>query len=219
MIAISLKDISFRYTKDSDYLFKNINIDINKGDCVLISGPSGCGKSTLCHIIANIIPNEIEGILDGDILLYDKSIKEYSLKELVETVGIVFQDTNCQLFGQIVEDDLSFGPENLNVSKEEIFNRITNIVKLTNLEKHLYTSPNELSGGQQQLVALASILTIDPKIIIFDESLSQLDLKSKNIIKDLIKELLLLDKTIIIIDHNNDCVDIANAIINIEDYR
>ena len=214
MNAIEIRDLGFGY--DENTLLKNINLDIPTGQCIALTGKSGCGKSTLCYIMSGIIPRNIEGDLSGEVKIFGKKIEDLSLGELVKNVGIVFQNPDSQLFSPIVEDEIAFGPENMNIPRDEIKKRIDDALALTHIEKLKISNPSNLSGGQKQLVALSAVLALKPKILIFDESMSQLDDIATERIKNVIGELKAKGYTIVIVEHDADNLDIADMIFKIE---
>lgn len=215
MNAVEIKNLSFKYRNSSEKILNNINLIVNDGESIAILGQSGSGKSTLCNCICGLIPNVYSGEFSGDVFLYGKNIKNLDMAQIVTKVGIIFQNPSTQLFSPTIEDELAFGPENLCVEREEIGNRMDNILKIINMEKYRYDNPNNLSGGQQQLIAIASVLMLDPQILICDEIMSWVDEDGKEIIKNLLFKLKEEGKTIIIVDHDLENVKIADRIIYI----
>ena len=162
------------------------------------------------------------GIIDGSIIIEGENIKNLNLPNLAQKVGMVFQDVDNQLFLPTVEAEIAFAPENLCLPYEEIEKRVEKVIDMLGIESLRYKNPSQLSGGQKHLVALASILSLDPEIIILDEVLSELDRKNKKLIISVIKSLNKAGKTIIIIDHSIKNLMVANSILlmkngNIED--
>ncbi len=215
MNAVEVKNLSFKYNNSEGYVLKDVNFSVRKGETVAIIGQSGCGKSTLCNLICGLIPRLYKGELSGEVLIFGENINRLSISETVSKIGIIFQNPSTQLFSPTIEDELAFGPENLCVDKEEICNRIDKILKTMNMEKYRYDNPNNLSGGQQQLVAIASVLMLAPSILICDEIMSWIDDEGKEIIKDVLLKLKEEGKTIIMVDHDYDNIKIADRIFNL----
>lgn len=215
MKAVEIKNLSFKYKNTEKNILNNINLSINEGEAVLVTGQSGSGKSTLCYCICGLIPDLYSGDLEGEVLIYGKNTNEITITEKVTNIGIIFQNPATQLFSPTIEDELAFGPENLCVDREEIGKRIDYILKLLNMESYRFENPNNLSGGQQQLVAIASVLMLNPKIIICDEIMSWVDEEGKDIIKKLMLQLKNEGKTLIMVDHGENIV-IADRIIQIK---
>lgn len=213
--AVEVKNLYFKYNKSEEYILKDINFSVKSGETVAIKGQSGCGKSTLCSIICGLIPRLYKGQLSGEVLIYGENIKNLSIAETVTKIGIIFQNPSTQLFSPTIEDELAFGPENLCVDREEIGYRIQKILKIINMEKYRYLNPNNLSGGEQQLIAIASTLMLNPSIIICDEIMSWIDEEGKVIIKNLLLKLKEEGTTIIMVDHDIENIKIADRIINL----
>ncbi|MFA9422925.1 MAG: ABC transporter ATP-binding protein [Sedimentibacter sp.] len=215
MKAVEVKNLSFKYKNSSEKVLNNINLVVNEGESLAILGRSGSGKSTLCNCICGLIPNVYSGEFSGDVFIYGNNIKKMDMGQIVTKVGIIFQNPSTQLFSPTIEDELAFGPENLCVERKEIGRRINEILNIINMEKFRYDNPNNLSGGQQQLIAIASVLMLDPQILICDEIMSWIDDDGKEIIKNLLLKLKEQGKTIIIVDHDLDNIKIADRTIYI----
>jgi len=205
--VIYFRDVSFKYSNSEQFALKDINLNINKGEFVLITGPSGCGKSTLCRIINGLIPHFYGGTLTGEAIVLGYDVSRTPTYVLARYVGMVFQNPENQLFLSSVEKELAFGLENLSIPKPEIEKRVQEVAQLMNIETLLDKAPYELSGGQQQKVAIASVLVMYPKILVLDEPTSNLDPRSAMEIIDLIFR---LNKkfgiTVIIIEHRLELV-------------
>lgn len=149
----------------------DVNIEVKKGEFVAILGHNGSGKSTLAkHINALLYPEEGQVIVDG----LDAS-KEENLWKVRQRAGMVFQNPDNQIIGSIVEEDVGFGPENMGVPPEEIWQRVEESLKAVGMYQYRKKSPNKLSGGQKQRVAIAGVVAMHPKCIILDESTAMLD--------------------------------------------
>lgn len=149
----------------------DVTIEVNKGDFVAILGHNGSGKSTLAkHINGLLYPEEGQVIVDGL-----DAIKEENLWKIRQRAGMVFQNPDNQIIGSIVEEDVGFGPENLGVAPEEIWQRVEDSLKAVGMYQYRKKSPNKLSGGQKQRVAIAGVMAMHPKCIILDEATAMLD--------------------------------------------
>jgi energy-coupling factor transport system ATP-binding protein len=177
-------------------------LDVQEGEFIVVTGNSGGGKSTLAFLLAGFIPHLIGGDFKGEILYQGINTNSLTLGEISQLIGLVQQDPENQIITSTVLEEIAFGPENLNLSKTEINKRITESLIATNLNDLLYRSTNELSGGEKQRVALASILAMGGKIIILDEPTAFLDYESKNLLLSTLKDLNLNKRqTVIVIDH------------------
>jgi energy-coupling factor transport system ATP-binding protein len=188
-------------------------MEIERGSITAIAGLSGCGKSTLAYCLCGAIPKSLPGIVEGSILFEGKDIKEVSLPNLAQKIGIVFQEVDNQLFLPTVEAEIAFAPENLCLSYKEIEEVIVKVLDTLAIEHLRYKNPAQLSGGEKHLVAIASILSLDPDIIILDEVFSELDGENKKLMTETIQKLKAAGKTIIIIDHSIKNLMMADSIL------
>lgn len=217
--VIEINNFYFKYKKQKDYLLKDINLKVNKGEILAIVGLSGIGKSTLCYSMCGIIPHVYKGDILGEVRVKNKLISEMKIPEIASQIGIVFQDPDSQLFSPTIEDEIAFGPENLCLPRDEIGKRIEKVLDCIGMQDKRYDSPNNLSGGQKQLVALGAVLSLEPDILVFDEAMAQIDTKGKKQIKKVITELKSEDKTIIMVEHDFSNLDIADRIVLLKDGR
>lgn len=215
MKAVEVNGLSFKYKNSDENILNKVSLIVESGEAVAITGKSGSGKSTLCSCICGLIPRLYNGDITGDIFIYGRNIKDINISELVTKVGIIFQNPATQLFSPTIEDELAFGPENLCVDREEIGRRIDNILRIIKMEEYRFDNPNNLSGGQQQLVAIASVLMLNPEIIICDEIMAWIDEDGKKIINDILYKLKQEGKTLIIVDHESNNMNIIDRIIHI----
>ena len=216
MNIFKVENVSKFYGKDEAQVIalNNISFEVEEGEFIAVIGPSGSGKSTLLHTIAGLEKPTI-----GQVYFYGKSMYEMSKKELTilrrEKIGIIYQFYNLIPTLNVEENILL--PLELDKKKidKEKFNNIIKFLNIDNRRKHL---PNELSGGQQQKVAIGRALMIEPKIILADEPTGNLDSKSSSeiihLLKNANKE---YNQTIIMITHNLEIAELANRIIKIED--
>ena len=204
---ISISNLSFQYSKNTTPALRNINLEINDGDFILLSGPTGCGKTTLCRCITGLIPNFHIGIMEGQVIVDGLDTLQHPVYEIARKVGMVFQNPENQLVAMNVERELGFALENLGVSPDKIRNKIEEIINQFQLDHLRMKAPFEISGGEQQRVAIASILTLDPDIIILDEPTSNLDPAAAEKMMYFLKELNSnYKKTIILIEHRLELI-------------
>lgn len=199
---IEIKSLSFTYPGRDEATLKNVDLSIGRGEFVLLTGPTGCGKSTLLKALNGIIPHESGGTMDGDVIVKGINTKHTSMKILTQLVGLVFQSPTDQLFSTVVENEVAFGPENLGLTNEEIDKRIEFALSAVGLKGFRKRKINSLSGGQQQRVAIASVLAMQPEILVLDEPLSQLDPQGGNEILQILKSLNAEKNiTVIVVEH------------------
>lgn len=176
---ISIQDVVYEYIRrddeeqvvDVELAVDHLSFEINKGEFIAVLGHNGSGKSTLAKLInAILVPGE--GCIEVDGI---DTRKPEMVWEIRQRAGMVFQNPDNQIVHNIVEEDVGFGPENLGVPTAEIWERVNDSLKKVGMYEHRKESPNNLSGGQKQRVAIAGVLAMKPKCIIFDESTAMLD--------------------------------------------
>lgn len=217
---IELKNVSFKYELQEEKTIKNLDLYVKQGEFVGIIGKNGSGKTTLCNIIRGIIPDFVQGTITGNIIIDNKGINDIERGEMAELVGFVFQNPFSQISGikKTVFEEIAYGLENLGVPREEIRQRVTDVIKLLKIEDLQDKNPNELSGGQSQRVAIASIIVMNPKVLIFDEPTSQLDPLGTEEIFDILKLLKSQNKTIILVEHKIDLIaEYADRVVVMDD--
>ena len=175
-----------------------VDLDVKQGDFVAVLGHNGSGKSTLAkHLNAILYPTEGTVWVDGK----DTTEEKY-LWEIRQTAGMVFQNPDNQIIGQVVEEDVGFGPENMGVPTKEIWERVEESLKAVGMYQYRKHSPNKLSGGQKQRVSIAGVIAMHPKCIILDEPTAMLDPNGR---KEVIRAVRALNQaeeiTVILITH------------------
>ena len=203
-----IENVNYKYPLEEKQALKNINIEIKKGEFWAVIGKNGSGKTTFCNMLRRFVPDFYKGELTGKITLEDKELKAYSQKELVQKIGFVFQNPFTQISGvkDTVFEEIAYGLENLGLEKEEIIFKVEEILKLLEIEKLRDRNPYDLSGGQKQRVALASIIAMDPDILVIDEPTSQLDPKGTEDIFKIINLMANEGKTIILVEHKLELI-------------
>ncbi|HUT79670.1 MAG TPA: ABC transporter ATP-binding protein [Candidatus Bathyarchaeia archaeon] len=216
--AISLNRVTFKYKNSDEFALKNVSLDINEGDFLLLVGFSGSGKSTLLKTINGLIPHFYSGTFGGTISVLGEDIAETNTAQLAQKVGFVFQNPENQLSNLTVEREIAFPMENFGLPREEIRNRVEEMIELFNLEQIRNQSPFAISGGEQQLTAIAAAFVLDPKILILDEVTAHLSPKIANIILNKLAELnTKYNKTIILSEHRLDrCLKYTKKIAYLE---
>jgi energy-coupling factor transporter ATPase len=205
MAVIETKNLTYTYPGRTEPSIKDVSIKIEKGEFTLITGPSGCGKTTLCRCFNGLIPHFYQGELKGEITATGLKVVEHQISELARHVGLVFQNPENQLFALSVEKDVAFGLENLGVPREKMRKRVKWALKLTGIDDLRERAPHELSGGQQQRVAIASVLAMQPEVMVLDEPTSFLDPLGAKKIFEVIYELnRKLGVTIVLVEHRLD---------------
>ena len=198
---ITIHDGNYHYSEDIG--IHDINLHINKGETVALMGPNGAGKSTLFKILVGLLP-----LSSGQYQFNDWTVDADFLKDpsnaghLYQQVGLIFQNSDIQLFNTTVAEELSFGPRQLGLPEEEIEKRVKDTLALLEIEHLRDRIPYHLSGGEKKLVAIASVLTMNPSVLLFDEPFNGLSPKYQRLIAELLQELKAAGKTMIISSHH-----------------
>ncbi len=221
MEIIEAKDLVFEYIRRDEEgnvegitcALDHVSLDVKQGDFVAILGHNGSGKSTFAkHINAILYPTEGTVWVDGK----DTS-REENLWEIRQEAGMVFQNPDNQIIGQVVEEDVGFGPENLGVPTKEIWERVEESLKAVGMYEFRKHSPNKLSGGQKQRVSIAGVIAMHPKCIVLDEPTAMLDPNGR---KEVIRAVRALNDveeiTIILITHYMEEIIYANKVFVME---
>ena len=207
-MGIEIKNFSYKYPMEDKNVLENLNLKIEKGEFWAVIGKNGSGKTTLCNALRRFVPDFYKGEVTGEIVVDGKNLKDFSPKELVTKIGFVFQNPFTQISGvkDTVFEEIAYGLENLAVEKEEIIKRVNETLKLLEIEHLKDKNPQEMSGGQKQRVALASIIVMDPEILVIDEPTSQLDPKGTQDIFKIINIMAKKGKTIILVEHKLELI-------------
>jgi energy-coupling factor transport system ATP-binding protein len=176
---IRLENVSFKYPayekENNLFAVNNVSLEIGEGEFVAILGHNGSGKSTTAKLINMILTPDKGKIYIGDKDITDEKMSEADVYEIRKNVGMVFQNPDNQIVATVVEEDVAFGPENLGLPSDEIRKRVDEALDIVNMTEYARHAPHKLSGGQKQRVAIAGIIAMKPKCIIFDESTAMLD--------------------------------------------
>lgn len=221
MEMIKVKDLAFEYIRrDEEGNVESINraidgvsLNVEKGDFIAILGANGSGKSTLAkHINAILYPTEGSVWVNGL-----STTEENNLWEIRQSAGMVFQNPDNQIIATVVEEDVGFGPENLGIPTEEIWERVEQSLKAVGMLEYRSKSPNKLSGGQKQRVAIAGIMAMKPECIVLDEPTAMLDPNGRKEVISTVRSLNKKEKvTVLLITHHMDEVIYADKVFVME---
>jgi len=219
LAIIETRKLAYTYPLAEKPAFVGVNLKVERGEFILLTGPSGCGKTTLCRCFNGLIPHFYGGKLEGELIVAGLKTSEHPIHEIAQHVGLVFQNPANQLFALTVEKDVAFGLENLGLPRDEIRRRVDWALKVTGIYDLRDKAPFELSGGQQQRVAIASVLAMQPEIIVLDEPTSFLDpLSARNILEVIHHLNREIGITVILVEHRLDlAARYANRVIVMKD--
>jgi energy-coupling factor transport system ATP-binding protein len=175
LTIIEVRSLSYTYPHSSKPALRDVNLDIDPGEFILLTGPSGCGKTTFCRALNGLIPKFYSGEMKGTVKVAGLDTREHPTMRLAQCVGLIFQNPDNQIFALTVEKDIAFGLENLGVPKEQMLKEIDWAMENTGIQALRQRATHELSGGQKQRLTIASILAMHPQIIVMDEPTAFLD--------------------------------------------
>ena len=215
---IKLENVCYKYPDNDNvenrFALNELSLEINEGEFVALLGHNGSGKSTAAKLINMILtPDSGDIYIDGK-LISDKKMKESDVYEVRKNVGMVFQNPDNQIVATVVEEDVAFGPENLGLAPEEIRRRVDEALEIVGMQSYARHAPHRLSGGQKQRVAIAGIIAMKPRCIIFDESTAMLDPLGR---KEVMNTILKLNKeekiTVVLITHYMNEAILADRVV------
>lgn len=208
MKDIELKNVSYKYPLSDTLALNDINFTFEKGKFYGIIGSNSSGKTTLCNLVRGLIPHFYQGDLTGEILIEGKDVRVWESHLLSTRIGYIFQNPFTQISGvkETVFEEIALGLENLGFEKEEMIDKVIEVVKLLKIEDLIKKNPNNLSGGQRQRVAFGSIIAMNNDILVIDEPTSQLDPESTSDVFEIIDMLKEQGKTILLVEHKVDLI-------------
>lgn len=205
MSFIKLDNVSYAYDLQDGFVLKDLSLELEAGQCLIVEGDNGAGKSTLFRVLNGLaFPQKGSYEFDG-IVITDKYLEDnVNSKGFHKRVGYLFQNPDVMLFNNNVYDEIAFGPRQMGLSEEEIAKITNDCLQLFMVEGLQEKAPYHLSGGQKKKVALASVMALNPEVLILDEPLAGLDRKSQAWFIEFLKELKQAGKTIIIATHEDE---------------
>lgn len=202
MNIIELEDICFAYL--DIIALSHLSLNIVEGETIVLRGPNGCGKSTLLQVLNGLLfPQKGEYRFQGTAITKQSMAVQKFAKKYHQRIAYLFQNSDIQLFSNNVEEEIAFGVLQMGLDEKEVRQRVDDMVSLLGLEEMRKRAPYHLSGGEKKKVALASILVVNPQILIMDEPLSGLDPEMQSFIITFLKQMKSVGKTIIIATHND----------------
>jgi energy-coupling factor transporter ATP-binding protein EcfA2 len=200
--AIEVRGVRYRYTaSDPGWVLQGLDLCVEAGEYLLICGASGSGKSTLCRLLNGLIPHFYDGIMEGQVRVNGVDTRESSVGELFGHVGTVFQNPTAQLFNHTVAGELAFGLESLGLPPEAIARQIKGTASRLEMDHLLEQKPHQLSGGEQQLVAIAAAVACQPQVLVLDEPYASLDPANVGRVREALRQIHRDGTAVIVVEH------------------
>lgn len=206
MVLASLRGVRFTYAYAERPALADVNLQLEEGGLHGIVGLNSSGKTTLCSLIRGVVPHFHHGELTGEVVVLDRPLLDWDPADLSRMVGCVFDNPFTQISGirDTVFEEIAIGLENLGVERDAMIDRVEQVVRQLGIERIVAKNPNELSGGQRQKVAFASIIAMDAPVVVIDEPTSQLDPESSEAVFEIIAGLRASGKSIVLAEHKID---------------
>lgn len=208
MIQLETDLLTYQYPGSAKPALHEVSIKISAGEFVAIIGANNSGKSTLCYAFSGVIPHLYRGKMEGSVLINGTDNNDKTVSDIARSVGLVLQVPGSQMSGicYTVFEEVAFGLENRGMAREKMKERVKTVLALMGLNEHATRSPFHLSGGQQQRLALATVLAVDPAILVLDEPTTFLDPQGAKLVFDILRQLQQQGKTIVIAEQRLDLI-------------
>lgn len=204
MPVYSLREVTVRYPRAGDPVLSGLSLQIRPGEFIGIMGPTGCGKTTLLKVLAGVIPHYEACELEGEVRILGRPSSEWPLAHLSQKIGLVMEDPEGQIFNLRVRDEVTWGLENLGLSREEILDRATHALCYFGIESLADRVTFDLSGGEKQRLALASIYALNPEVLLLDKPTSELDPAGAAQVRDAVELLRQERRTVVLVEDRID---------------
>jgi energy-coupling factor transport system ATP-binding protein len=217
--VVALRNVSFTYRDSERAALRGVNLDVARGEFVVVMGPTGAGKTTLAKCLNRIVPSFHAGRLDGDVIIEGKRLERESVADLAGVVGFVSQDFEAQLFATNAAQEIVFGMEQLGVAAGEMAERLAVALRTVGLEGFDRRDPATLSGGEKQRLAIAAVLALRPRVLVFDEPTTDLDPEGKLQFFDVLAAMRREGSTIVLVEHEIGAAERADRLVLMEGGR
>ncbi len=211
-MIVKIENLTFSYDGKRN-IFKDFNLTVKKGELLILKGKSGSGKSTLFNIVCGV--QAFNNFSSGKIYIEQKELSEIDAKTMATTLGVVFSTAQNRIIAPTVEEEIFFGLQNLCVEKDVILKKTDKVLERFKIEQLRNLNPHNLSGGQVELVTIAAVVALSPRIYLFDEIFSMLDEYNKDSVKNIVLELVQDGATVILADHTGVLDAAANRVVDL----
>lgn len=205
-MEIRVQGLGFRYESSPDWVLRDINLEIDQGEFVLVAGEGGAGKSTLLYCLNGLIPHVLNGTFQGSVQIGGNPLDRKAMDGISQRVGFIFQNSESQLFTTTVEEEVALGLEETGVPWLEMERKIVWALETAGLSSYRETPLYALSGGQKQILALMSILAMEPEILLLDEPTGDLDPIFSNKVYQLLRTINEAGTSVILVDHKIEAI-------------
>lgn len=214
-MSLTASKLSLSYNNTP--IFSNLSLSLKDGEILAIKGDNGSGKTSLCLMLSGLIDSQKQDICCSGTVYYNNTpLDSLSVSQRCTAVGIIFQDPDSQLFSPLVIEEVAFAPENLALPRYEIISRVDEALLQCGISHLKGARTNELSGGEKQLVAIASVLAMQPNILIADEITSRIDITKKEVVRSILKDFAAKGGSVIMVSHNPNDIAIAHRVIHLK---
>ena len=217
MSLLELREVSYHYPEDDAYVFEKLNLSVEAGQCLIVKGDNGSGKTTLFRLLNGLAFPTAGSYVFGGMEITKKYLDDNAnSKRFHKRIGYLFQNPDIMLFNGRVYDEVAFGPRQMGLADEEISKRVEDCLALLDIANLVDKAPYHLSGGQKKRVALASVLALNPEVLILDEPFAGLDAKTKELLLDFLVDWKAAGKTLIIATHDPQLADaLGDAVVEL----
>ncbi len=217
MRAVELSQVGFRYLRSEQWALRDIDLCCKSGERVAVIGRTGAGKSTLLRCCNRLVPSSIKGEFKGAVRILGEDVSSCKPFELAAKVGMVLQDFESQLFSTTCEQDVAFGPENLGLPRDEILRRIDGSLRAVGLDELRTRDSSTLSGGQKQRLAIASVLSLNPSVLLLDEPVTDLDPEGRADVEAITADLCERGLTVMVAEHETGMIERAHRVAGLDE--
>ncbi len=216
---LKLEHISFQYPKAQTEILTDVSLSVNRGEIIALTGASGCGKTTLCHVLSGLIPKRLGGEFSGEVWLKGRDTADMAYSDIAGQIGIVRQDADSQILFSRSDCEIAFAMENFCFPQETMRKTVFDTAEALAITHLLGRNPNRISGGEKQLLVFASVMVMEPNILILDEAFAEVDAQGKQRVAASLVKLKENGKAMMMVTHDRDALAICDRTLEIKNGR